>query len=390
VSAAALALLSLVSINVSSRLTEAEKPELALKLNPLNSDARANVLARALGDNGLAEATIVGIAQAGVHYAPADARFVSVLGELARRNEDPAQARALFEIAHSLSKTEILALRNLINDQLAAASWDEAVASIDLLLRRWPAEFGSVLAIMPALLSSDDGYGAIRARLVQAPPWRSRLIAELARQPEAVDYAVRLAVGLNADGLGSSAEIDAVVAGLLRAGRSQEAHRVFRVTRDTVDRERLGFVHNASFSPPRSAAPYDWRFATTASADIRHLPEGSGLIVRFLNRPATDIRLRQTVVLPQGRYRLIIDAQASALVAPRGLFWRLRCEGANSVIAEAALQEGTYGSSRITTEFEVASCQQGTLSLGTNAIAESFRHRYSGLVSFSSVRIERL
>jgi tetratricopeptide (TPR) repeat protein len=390
---AAFGLLCLVSLSGLSRWVEAEEPELAFRLNPLNGDARAATLVAALntGPSGDSLDRLHADALAGLALAPSDARFFSLLGEIEQRRGNAELADQHFRSAHSLSHTEILALQHMVQAALVDRRFDEAVELIDLILRRWPNRFEALAGVFSPLLRSQQGYAALLDVLVSGAPWRGRLLTHVARAEGTHDLAYRLVLDLRAAGAFTDAsQTDSVIGALYAAGRRQDAYRLFLFTRDGDDQRRTGFVHNGAFEPPLSRTPFDWQMRTTGSAEMGFLgTDRYGLAVRFLNRPATDLRLSQQVLLPAGRYKLIIEADASNLRAPRALFWQLRCNRPARQVARLSLDEGSYVGQIFETSFEIEDCDSATLSLATEVIAESFRYRYSGQISFRSARIIR-
>ncbi|MCX5576732.1 hypothetical protein [Kaistia terrae] len=393
---AALVLSLLVLVEGLSRSVETSAPQSALRLNPLNADARVASLSSAL--NGQDEpqpdpAALVDDAKRGLWLAPVDARFLSLLGEVRQRQGDRAAAEQLFASAHRVSPTELHALSQLILAAGDRGDVVEAVGLLDVMLRRWPSELKGIESALPGLLASPEGHQAVLDVLQAAPPWRTRFLAALARSDAGLPLASSLLLNLSdSAAFPTPGEISTVVNGFLRAKRYDDAHRLFLLTLSDADFGRTGLVHNGRFDAAASPSPFNWQFASTSAAEVRFdgAPPYAGAGVRFLNKPARDIRLRQTVLLGPGRYRLAAETSAVSLVVPRGLYWSVRCLTPSREIARIDVDPGTYRDRQISTEFEVDDCAAQSVELRSGLVADSWVYRYSGRATFHSLGIERI
>jgi hypothetical protein len=371
-------------------------PQSALRLDPWNADARVESVSSVLNSQDTPPVVLAAIAEdakRGWWFSPVDARFRSLLGEVRLREGDRAAAEQLFADAHRVSPTELHALRQLIVVAGDRGDVAEAVRLLDVMLRRWPNELKSIELALPSLLASPDGQQAVVDVLQSTPPWRTRFLAALARSDAGLPSASLLLLKL-ADSVAppTSGEVSAVVNGFLRAKRYDDAHRLFLLTLSDADFGRTGLVHNGRFDAAASPSPFNWQFASTSAAEVRldGAPPYAGAGVRFLNKPARDIRLRQTVLLGPGRYRLAAETSAVSLVMPRGLYWSVRCLAPSREIARIDVDPGTYRDRQISTEFEVDDCAAQSVELRSGLVADSWVYRYSGRVTFHSLGIERI
>lgn len=393
---AALALSLLVLVDGLSRWVETSAPQSALTLNPWNSDARLASVASVLNAQDQPPpdlAALAAEAQRGLWLAPVDARFLSLLGEVRQRQGDRAAAEQLFVNAQRVSPTELHALGQLILAAGNRGDATEAVRLLDVMLRRWPNELKSIEPGLPGLLAGVDGQQAVLAVLEVNPPWRTRFLAALARSDAGLASASELLLKLAESATPPTpGEIGTVVNGFLRAKRYNDAHRLFLLTLSDADFGRTGLVHNGRFDASASPSPFNWQFASTSAAEVRldGAPPYAGAGVRFLNKPARDIRLRQAVLLGPGRYRLAVDTSAVSLVVPRGLYWSVRCLSPSRQIARLEIDPGTYRNRSMVTEFEVKDCAAQSVELRSGLVADSWVYRYSGRVTFHSLGIERI
>jgi hypothetical protein len=101
--------------------------------------------------------------------------------------------------------------------------------------------------------------------------------------------------------------------------------------------------------------------------------------------------VRQYLALPAARYSLSLRVWANEANLPKGLFWNVRCVDSNALLAELALEEGTYADVDLDADLTVPpdSCPLQLLGLSTKAIAENWNDRYGGSVTFDDLRIVR-
>jgi hypothetical protein len=379
-----------------SRSVETSAPPSALRLNPWNADARVASISGSLNAQASDPPDLDAMAAAaerGLWNAPVDARFRSLLGEVRQRQGDSAAAQQLFIDAQRVSPTELHALGQLILAAGSRGDVAEAVRLLDVMLRRWPDELKAVEPALPDLLASAEGQQAVLDVLQAAPPWRSRFLAALARSDAGLPPASQLLLNLAGSATPPTAgEISTVVNGFLRAKRYDDAHGLFLLTLSEADFGRTGLIHNGRFELAASPSPFNWQFGSTSAAEVRldGAPPYAGAGVRFLNKPTRDIRLRQTILLAPGRYRLSVDASAVSLVIPRGLYWSVRCLAPSREIARVNIDPGTYRDRSLVTEFAVEDCAAQSIELRSGLVADSWVYRYSGRVTFHSLGIERI
>lgn len=388
-------LLSIVCLVALGKLLQAE-PTTALGYNPLDVDARVAAISATLNEGSTDERLLSEIeaqTQAAIARDPVDARLRALLGEVERRSNQPENAQTQFLAAHRISKTEQLALRRLIAVALEKGETAQAVRYIDLFVRRWRDQFQDAAAILAPLLLEPAAYAEMMKTLEANPPWRGALIRSLVKSDAGLPLANRLLLDL---GSGSAPPTDAerrvVLSALVRAGDYPTAHRLFLFTLTDEDWKKAGLVFNGSFEPSDSPMQFDWIYRNTAAAYLQSsaTPPQDGMTVRFLDKPAREVEMRQTIVLEPGKYRMKMNASSASLKAPRGLFWRLRCVKPGVEIARLDVAEGTYRNRDAAIEFEVQACPAQSLELRSGLQIDSWLYRYSGRVTFHKIAIERL
>lgn len=375
-----------------SRQLEAEYPARALSIYPLNTEARIALIGEALNGNEDA-VDVEDETRRGLVLDPVDARFFSILAELHQRKGDAEKAHALFQTAHRISHTEHHALKNLIRISVENGSYGEAVRTADILFRRWPERFSELAPFIATLITQEEAYAVFLELSGEGLPWRGRLISFLASDEDFSPLAHRLLLDLAVTEVPPTrAEKAALLNGYWRQRAYADAYRLFLMTLSEEERSLTGFVHNAGFSEAQEPQLFAWSYRNTPEADIRFSSAPApynGAIVRFLDKPAREVVLRQNLVLPQGSFRLKVDTSAFSLRTPRDLFLTVNCVRPNRELARLQLPEGNYRDNTIELDFEVADCPAQTIRLETGLVAESWRHRYSGQIVLHNVAITR-
>ena len=389
-----------VCANGLSGLLKKDEPQTALAIFPLNTDARVSVIASTLGNtSGPDLQSAANDIRKGLLFSSSDARLYSLMAEVGtREGQSPAAVFSYVDKARLLSKTEIYALEHTIQKRIADNDLIEAVSDIDTLLRRWPTRFETIADVFPQLLVTDEGYAAILSALTLDTPWRGRLFGSLGSNPDGILAADRLLLDLKATPVPPRRnELVAVINGHLKQKDYEAAYRLFLFTLDEEERKLGGLVFNGRFLPIETKLPFDWQIPTQPSAQVRfdHGPTSdspeSGATIRFLDKPLKGSSLRQFLQLPPGNYDLIMEASGRTLKLPKDLFWSLRCVDTPKEAARLPVSEGTYIKQKSSVSFAIQprGCNYQSLSLDTALVAESFRHRYSGVLTINSIRIER-
>lgn len=384
-------------MNGTSQFLEASDPALALTLNPLNSEARANDLVAQLNaPSGADAAALRRSAEFFLASAPGDARAYSLLGEVEARSGDTEAAERLFTAALAQSKTEIHALSHVINAHLADNDIAGALPLVDLLLRRWPEYWNRVAPVITAAMASPEGQQILAARLAGNPPWRGRAMTQVLTEPAGLRFArdLVLAANASAETRRPTGEVNAVVTALARAKAPGEAYRLFLATLPAEEQDLAGYVFDSSFARAPGGRYFGWSSGRNSAIETTWPARGdgrtAGLRLRFLDSPAPLGTIAQNLALPAGDYQLEVEAAATSLNIPKRLYWRLTCSP-GAPIVEIPLESGTYGATRYVAAFTIApdQCAEQKLSLETDVRTTSWRDRYSGVVVFDAVRIVR-
>lgn len=335
-------------------------------------------------------------AVAAIRFAPGDARAYSILGTLEERQGRVEAALALYRHAIALSGTEIHALLQLFSHAAADGRDAEAVDWMDRILRRYPNDWPRVAPVLDALATSAKGETELRKRIALDPPWRNEVLRRLAASPQGTAVAERILLAEHRAGRTvGDRERNIVINAMLHRKASGDAYGFFLATLPGPERQRAGYVFNAGFLPPLSGTAFGWALrrvhgADTVLIDGKQGSGASGLSVAFIGAPTRLGNVSQTMSLPPGGYRLAVTAQATGLVAPKGVFWQVVCANTRHELVRTAIAQGTYPARTFGREFEVPpDCGLQRLVLRTGIETSSWQNRYRGRVVVRAVEISR-
>lgn len=378
-----------------SRNNEATDPFFALTLNPVNSEAAVNFVVGELNRQNESDLPLLtDVAERLIYVSPGDARGYSILGAVEERRGNRERAQALYQVALQHSKSELHALLRTAQARLQEVDTAGALENIDLLLRRWPGYWEQVQPILLAAASNQDAAVLLQSKLDELPPWRSRAIAALARDPAALGVVRNLIASSPKDVRANPtwiAERDTVIGASVGNEAFTEAYGLFLSTMTDQEAKVSGYVFDGGFELQLSRTYFGWRAQKPGATEVRLGAEADhGLRVRFLDSPARPAIVTQNTVLPFGRYRLSVQASATALNAPKGLFWSIKC-GKGITLAVLQVPPGTFSGTQLQTDLEVpaSGCPMQILSLDTEVRTESWRDRYQGEVQFDNLALTR-
>lgn len=376
------------------------QPERALSFNPFNSRASIALLAEGLtGSDALSLLPALDeAAQDAIRYAPINALAYGLMGEVRLGEGERHTADALFDIALSLSRTEANALQRTLERAIKRGDYRAAIEKLNIFSRRWPAHFASLAPVIPQLLRTPDGYATALSTLSAEPPWRSRLLQFLDRDPGSIDLAYRLQLDLNGNTDDTRPrEIGRTLSGLLRNKRYDQAYRLFLLTLNETDRAHYGYVFNGGFDLAPSGRPFDWNLKSRPGVKISREAmdtadgEDFQLKLQFLGKPVKRIDVSQYLYLPAGQYKLTLNVDASDLEVPKGLHLNIVCTEPKRTVSRIDVLPGSYRNETLEANFTLpdSTCKMFRLAMGTDLIAESFRYRYSGTLEIDNVSLRR-
>jgi hypothetical protein len=214
-----------------------------------------------------------------------------------------------------------------------------AAQRLDALLRQTP-YFEQRDALVAAVLASEEGRQAVAQRLKEQPAWSSVFLSDTGNLPpqdlvNRADVVSRAANGAF-DCLSASRFVD----NLMAAGQVEPAQMVWR----KVCAPGTDLVYDGHFTQLDSTArrrAFDWQLSSRGDVDIllQDRNDGSHQLGIKVSGPASQIVLRQAMVLDPGAYRLTWSMPGTSPVSAAALRVSLGC-GANRVVAQPGIAQG--------------------------------------------------
>ena len=328
---------------------------------------------------------------------PLDGRPYRVLGQLAAAGGDLERAAELYDLAVSRSPQDLRAQAWLLDYRLAQADPVAALAHLDVLLRLNPGLMPRMQPILDGLAGTPEAQQALAERLVRQPPWRSRMLVQLAQNAEdAVAVAPVFDAVRKAPGGLAPLELAAWVDRLAREGQWGAAYLTWASQLPPERQRSLGNVFNGDFEWEPGVGGFDWRFGRITGARIARVG-GEGVHGRVALRVAFEDQrvrfnhVRQMLALAPGRYRLQGRARPDSLRTDRGLVWTLTCAEAGQPLGETAPLRGNGPWRDFGVEFEVPGegCGGQWLSLRLPARIPA-EQRIGGRAWYDDIRIVRV
>jgi len=379
-------------LNAASQLLENANPGLAAALNPLNTDARINVLVADLNTGAEPLDRMAERAIALATLASADARSYSLVGAVEERRGDLASAAASYAAALDHSRTERFALTRMLSFSLTSGDTATATRYFDLLLRRWGEFAKDIAPLANDFIANPDGAAALKKALAQDPSWRSAVVRELLASTAGSRFVTDLLMTSERRSRQWRDDLVVTINRLIHAGSPGEAYALFQQTLTPEEASIAGYVYDPGFTRPAGRRGFDWAAVNSSTVDASLPASGSaaGLRIRFLDSPAKLGRPAQNLYLPPGSYQLSTTASGTALALPKGLYWRVGCTSRRFELARLELPAGTYSAKTVTTIFTVPeNCAMQALSLETGVATSSWRDRYGGEILITDIHVGR-
>lgn len=320
----------------------AADPERALRIRPDLPVATRTLLSR---DAGLDHAGPVRHARAVLAREPLEGWAFATIAAGAT----PSAAAALHRVAARRAPRLIRPRVWLVNHDLRARRYRDAMHGIDVLLRLSP-PYREHLYPRLVQLSGDPAFvGALAETLGRNPLWREEFVGTLdGDDPHGARRA--LMSRLAQLGMLTVDERDRWIDRLLAGGHWADAYGVWAGTLVPLP-SRVPAVYNGSFDTPPSDRGFDWRMPDTPGAQL-DFSEAKARIT-FPGRPAADAGLEHALYLGPGHYRLHARMRVAGLQGLDGLQWTVACGDRNRVLARSRAFSGTFEWRDVAVNFEV-------------------------------------
>ncbi len=392
-----------IVVNGASRLLTTSSPVAALKINPLNNDARIIHLSTALAGKVAPDelSALKSMAKTGIGLEPIDARLLSLLGIIKGLEGDSSAAQDLYQHALKLQPVELQALVHRFGFNLTSGKYAKAVSQAELVLRRHLRHWHVLEPYLPLLLQNDDGYREILNRFARFENGKTWLIRSLTREIDSTAWAYRLILDWHRAGEGGlRPSINRVTDRLVTSDQAAKAYRLFRVTLDSQEAAEAGYVFNPAFNLPPTGNLFDWRLAEQAgmSIAIKGIPPLMGtpseskknvLDIRFLNTPVRFSKILQYLKLPPSDFNLEIVFSTRDLVAKKPVKLALECTKGSQILKVVEFPTGSseISSQKVSLKVPEQGCELQQIRVYNDNIVESWRNRYSGSLYFHNISL---
>jgi tetratricopeptide (TPR) repeat protein len=372
-------------------------PEQALQWRPQHSSALFFLAEQQVKNPASFEAAKKN-AIAALHAYPFEARAYRVLAQAADAEKKPELAFILYQKAVRYAPRDLESHLWLLNYSLRTEDADAAVDHLDKLLRMQIDLLKPLVPTIGGLAVRPSSQTALISSLIKNPNWRTPAMrALLSQQTAASEYALFFN-RLSKAGAGLS-ELEQQ-AWLIALSHNQDWGLAYLSWANQLPSERqlqLSNVFNGGFEYEPLEAEFDWQFDYVPGASIeRAFREGvqgeSALRVRFDDQRVSFNSVRQTLVLPAGKYRLSGLGFAEDLRTEIGLVWSVQCMVSGIALANS---EPWKGRSRdweeFSMDFEVPAsrCPAQWLLLKLPARFPS-EQAIGGAVWFDSLRVQKI
>jgi hypothetical protein len=385
-----LAVSAIAGLLLTSQLLEVSNPELALKLNPLSSEARIKVVVQQLTANPALAAEAMQTSLEGLKLHRLDARFLSLAGLSAQIENKPAEAEAFFKSSLAISPTEFQALSAMLRIDLLAARSKEAAQRFDLLSRRWGSQSETFAPLIPAIVSDPAGLEAIRTLFIIPNARRDLVLRGLLE----VDGAVGVASDLVAQWAAAYVPdrinlVNQVTAKLLKLKQDQAAY-LFHLDNGGADASDTAYVKNGTFSRKPDKSVFDWTIVTQRGVNVT-IDRATGARIQFMDSPVLFDNLSQLTALAPGKHEFQIEYQTQYLKTPAPVRAEVRCRS-GKLLGSITIEGQSNPLTKTSVIFDVptADCVLQRFSMSSDKLPESWQNRYSGGITLRSVKIERI
>ena len=313
------------TVSAIANVTRSSAPERALRAQPRDALAKANLASLLLLTNAnesrirtratdLAKQSL-----AALPLNPVALRIVALSQELNGQNS--AAIRSL-RLSERLSRRDAATQLMLIENEVQRGSVEGALHHYDQVLRTNP-DMGQLLFPVLAGAGSGENPDPAFIRLFRSdPPWLSQFVAW------SIDYAPDLsaqAALLGAIPSGSPAMTNENRQGLIaKLVASHRYGHAFQLSRGWRAGSRGLWDFGGSFPLP----PLDWRLSSSGDISTNLFTDDEGSpALSYEGRNAADIVAERVVALPSGRYRFVATGTSNVddgATAPR---WAVYCAG---------------------------------------------------------------
>lgn len=373
-----------------SQAIQSKSSATALLANPFNDTARIAEVLNKLADPGTTAADVEPIIQRGVHFSPADARYLSLLGTMLSQEGKDEEAQQYFQASLTLTSTELTALSYRLAYLLRQGDVSAALPLTTTLARRWPNYWSQMEPYLPAFFVTPEAADETAKAFLGDAQLRSLFVNGLIKDPKTIVLARELLDRWKNGGVPLeqlTTLSNRVSNALFDAKDYTGAFLTFRAMLDPEQEGVSGYIHNSLFEAQSTGNRFDWRVVSEAGAVTKIGPKG--LEITFRDSPVQFKGLSQFFRLPAGAYDLNVRYTSRDLVMPKPLRFIVSC--GRSQLVDLPVQSGTNEDVVESAAFQVseAECDVLLIRLVSDFVASSWSNRYRGGLTVREVSVNR-
>lgn len=327
--------------NLADYYASQETPEAAVGALRWRSDQPAALYQRGVALVASEPTEAERLLRAAAWANPTDALVYLALANQWVKAGRSAAAVRLAEIADALGPLRSPALARSAQFWLEQERPDRALARWRMLLRTRPETSAQLFPLLVQLAENPAARPLLQPLLADPPEWWDQFFAYAAVKAPRPETAVFLYQKRNRHGtLPVAEEQRAYLDRLWKENRWLEAYLAWLNGLDERQTKVLGHVYNGGFEAPVTHLGFDWRMSSPRGATVETIETygtrgGKALYVSFNGERVRFQHVFQYLFLDAGRYRLQGRGRPDSLKAERGLRWRVRCSGADAILAES-------------------------------------------------------
>lgn len=366
----------------------------AATTEPTDADVASRQAALAPGTR--AAERISELANRAVLLSPVDPRPLRLLAQLADAAGDKPLKYKLLQAAFKRSKHDPIVAYWLMVEAIEKNEYANIVLYADVVMSNNLSLAVHVAPALARLAENNKGIEELNNRLKENPVWRAQFFDVL--HNVITDARTPLDILLSLKGSAhppTTAEMRNYINFLISKKLYELSYYVWLQFLEPNALSHVALVNNGSFESTPTTMPYDWaiRSSPGTNVDIRSPPgeANRALFVEFVGQGRVEFDpVHQSLALAPGRYRLKLK-QKGEIVGRRGLQWSIVCLESARAIGESPMLLGAAATwQAIRVEFEVpsANCraQRIQLTLPARSVSELI---VRGSAWFDEVGIER-
>jgi hypothetical protein len=242
----------------------------------------------------------------------------------------------------------------LLNIQLGAGQLEAAVNEMKMLRRLLPAAGEAIAIELATFYKQEKTRPSVKRILMKDEETKGAVLEQLIKTDADLPLITDLA-GTVSPVRGNApppAWLPLLIERLIAEQQQGRAVDLWRQASGIEDRGAKLGIYDPAFSGLRGLPPFNWQFPEGTSG-VAELRQGGGLDVEYYGRDAGTLA-QQLLVLPAGRYRLLVRAEAPPESEGGRLSWRISCRNSKARLMDMAVSGAGGGTWSGSASFSIA------------------------------------